>query len=136
MIRNFLSYWWKNIVHWKDLLNLWENVITWTLYFKLKVDTNLPSTEKMKPQIKRWILSQGTFWITQLTRKNFGDHPICMKYGYKEKKGIGCLLMFHNTYGMGKYRITIKWKYGKLDYTSSMGMSQERIWILDPIYPT
>ena len=44
--------------------------------------------------------------------------------------------MFNTTYGMGKYQITITSTSGALKYTSSMGVSLEIIWIIDPIEPT
>ena len=56
-----------------------------------------------------------------------------MQYGYHEKTRIGCVEMFHTTYGMGKYNITITSKSGTFEFKSSMSMSLESIKIMDPI---
>ena len=55
---------------------------------------------------------------------NFGAYPIINQYGYHHKLRIGCVVMFHTSYGMDKYHITNTLKYGGLEYKSSMGLSQ------------
>ena len=49
---------------------------------------------------------------------------------------IGWVMMLHTTCRMDQYQITSTNKYGVFEPTSSMGVSQETIWIIDIIDPT
>ena len=62
--------------NWQDLMNLWGHVIKITSYFKIKVDMHLHSMEKVKHQIRHWVISKGPLWLTQVTGINFGAYNI------------------------------------------------------------
>ena len=100
------------------------------------MEMNLPSTEKFKYQIKYRLTSHWNFWLSTVRRNKFGGEPINMWSGYHEKLRIGFVVMFHTTYCMYQDQITITSTSGDLESTSSMGIPQEIICIIDPIYTT
>ena len=79
---------------------------------KTQVEIYLFSMFKLKYQIRNFLISQELFYLTQVTRKNFGGFTISMPYGSPAELRIDCVEMFITSYVMEQYFSTKISKYG------------------------
>ena len=99
----------------------------------MQVEMHLLSMVKFKVLIRNLIILRDLFYWTQVTRKKSGVLPVIMPYGSPAKFRIYCMVVFLNFSVMEKYFHTKTSKYGVCEYTSSMDMLQEIIFMIDHI---
>ena len=89
------------------------------------------SMVKSKSQIRHLIISQDLFYWPQVTMNIFVDWSISITSRSTTRKRIGCVVMLLNSSGMDQYLHTNTSKYGVWESTSPMGVSKERILMID-----
>ena len=88
---------------------------------------------KVKIPVRHLIISQELFYLTQITRKNFGALPISTIYGSPAKLRIDFVVMFLNSSDMEQDLHKNTLEYGVGDSTSSIDLLQERSLMIDHI---